>query len=95
MSQNRFCFKLLFQPQLLFQQRLQTNSYTSRGAERNTLMPCGMSYTPMFSDVPPPTVHTHGGAQFTAVAVDRIAELLETLVTLGQARQTAEGRFVE
>ena len=25
---------------------------------------------------------------------DRVAELLETLVTLGQARQTAEGRFV-
>ena len=51
-----------------------------------------MSYTPMFSDVPPPAVHTHGGAQFTAAAVDRIAELLETLVTLGQARGT-EGRY--
>ena len=25
---------------------------------------------------------------------DRIAEILETLVTLGQARQTADGRFV-
>ena len=25
---------------------------------------------------------------------ERVAELLETLVTLGQARQTAEGRFV-
>ena len=30
-----------------------------------------------------------------AVALpDRVAELLEMLVTLGQARQTAEGRFV-
>ena len=56
-------------------------------------MPCGMSYTPMFSDVPPPAVHTHGGAQFTAAAVDRIAELLETLVTLGQARTVAEARY--
>ena len=51
-----------------------------------------MSYTPMFSVVPPPTVHTHGGAQFTAAPVDRIAELLETLVTLGQVRGT-EGRY--
>ena len=25
---------------------------------------------------------------------DRVAELLQTLVTLGQARQTVEGRFV-
>jgi len=47
----------------------------------------------MFSDVPPPTVHTHGGAQFTAAAVDRIAELLETLVTLGQARAVADERY--
>jgi hypothetical protein len=46
----------------------------------------------MFSDVPPPAVRTHGGAQFTAAAVDRIAELLETLVTLGQAHGT-EGRY--
>ena len=33
-------------------------------------------------------------AAFAAAPPDRVAELLETLVTLGQARQTAEGRFV-
>jgi hypothetical protein len=33
-------------------------------------------------------------AAFAAAPTDRVAELLETLVTLGQARQTAEGRFV-
>ena len=53
--------------------------------QQNTLMPCGMSYTPMSSDVPPPPAIRMADHQFTAVAVDRIAELLETLVTLGQA----------
>jgi hypothetical protein len=33
-------------------------------------------------------------ASFAAAPPERVAELLETLVTLGQARQTAEGRFV-
>jgi hypothetical protein len=33
-------------------------------------------------------------AAFAAAPPERVAELLETLVTLGQARQTAEGRFV-
>jgi hypothetical protein len=33
-------------------------------------------------------------AAFADAPPDRVAELLETLVTLGQARQTAEGRFV-
>ena len=33
-------------------------------------------------------------AAFAAAPPDRVAELLETLVTLGQARGTAEGRFV-
>jgi hypothetical protein len=32
-------------------------------------------------------------AAFAAAPADRVAELLETLVTLGQARQTVEGRF--
>jgi hypothetical protein len=31
---------------------------------------------------------------FAAAPPDRVAELLETLVTLGQARQTVEARFV-
>jgi hypothetical protein len=34
-------------------------------------------------------------AAFTAAPVDRIAELLETLVTLGQARETDKGWFVQ
>jgi hypothetical protein len=33
-------------------------------------------------------------AAFAAAPPDRVAGLLETLVTLGQARQTVEGRFV-
>ena len=33
-------------------------------------------------------------AAFAAAPAERVAELLETLVTLGQARQTDEGRFV-
>jgi len=33
-------------------------------------------------------------AAFAAAPPDCVTELLETLVTLGQARQTAEGRFV-
>ena len=37
-----------------------------------------------------------GPASATQVVAppERVAELLETLVTLGQARQTTEGRFV-
>jgi hypothetical protein len=34
------------------------------------------------------------GAATDAAPAERVAELLETLVTLGQARQMAEGRFV-
>jgi hypothetical protein len=33
-------------------------------------------------------------AAFAAAPPERVAELLETLVTLGQARQTVDGRFV-
>ena len=33
-------------------------------------------------------------AAFNAAPPERVAELLETLVTLGQARQTVEGQFV-
>jgi hypothetical protein len=33
-------------------------------------------------------------AAFDAAPAERVAELLETLVTLGQARMTADGWFV-
>jgi hypothetical protein len=33
-------------------------------------------------------------AAFAAAPADRVAELLETLVTLGQARALDDGRFV-
>jgi hypothetical protein len=33
-------------------------------------------------------------AAFTAAPPERVAELLETLATLGQARSNADGRFV-
>jgi hypothetical protein len=35
-----------------------------------------------------------GQSVLPAAPADRVAELLETLITLGQTRQTAEERFV-
>ena len=42
----------------------------------------------------PPTSAAQIAAVFAAAPAERVAELLETLVTLGQARQTIEGRFM-
>jgi hypothetical protein len=41
-----------------------------------------------------PVSTAQAAAAFAAAPPERVAELLETLVTLGQARPTAEGRFV-
>ena len=64
-------------------------------------MQCEMSCVPMLSDVrhlfPWPacaTEQAQAAAAFIAAPLERVAELLDTLVTLGQARQAAGGQFV-
>ena len=60
-------------------------------------MQCGTLCIPLPSDVghlvPSPTRMAEQ-TQVAAALPDRVAELLETLVTLGQAQGTEEGRFV-
>jgi len=41
----------------------------------------------------PPTSAAQIAAVFAAAPAERVAELLETLVTLGQARDLANGQF--
>jgi hypothetical protein len=60
-------------------------------------MQCGMLYIPLPSDVSHLVPWPTRMAEQTQVATappDRVAALLETLVTLGQARQTGAGWFV-